>query len=148
MRRFYLQLAILTFVGALFIAPRLNAQTCRVRMGVNQAGVKIYREVYEYGYVSEKPTFPGGDSELMSYINKNRHYPADAYRRGIQGRVSCSFIVNEDGTISHLRVIKGVEESLNREAVRLLSEMPPWKAGRQSGKAVPVRVVWSVPFRK
>lgn len=148
MKRLYLRLFFPTLFGAFLAVPGAEAQTCRVSMGVNQAGVKVYREVYEYGYVTDKPTFPGGDSELMSYINKNRHYPAEAYRKGIQGRVSCSFIVNEDGSVSHLRVIKGVEESLNREALRLLSQMPDWKAGRHHGRAVPVRVVWSVPFRK
>lgn len=124
-----------------------NAQTCRVSMGTQQ-GRTSYMEVYEYDYVSEKPCFPGGDTQLMEYINAERTYPDKAYREGIQGRVTCSFIVNAKGQISHVKVLKGVEESLNREAVRILSKMPDWVAGKVGGKAVPVRVIRCIPFRK
>lgn len=105
-------------------------------------------EVYEYDYVTDKPSFPGGDTQLMEYINASRTYPDKAYREGIQGRVTCSFVVNANGQVSHVRVLKGVEESLNREAVRILSEMPDWVAGKVDGKAVPVRVIRCIPFRK
>lgn len=105
-------------------------------------------EVYEYDYVSEKPEFPGGDTQLMEFINATRNYPDKAYREGIQGRVTCSFVVNTNGRISHIKVIKSVEESLNREAVRILSCMPDWTPGRVDGKIVPVRVIRSIPFRR
>ena len=125
-----------------------DAQTCRISMGVNSEGHKAFREVFEYDYVSEKPTFPGGDWKLVEYINHTRQYPREAYEKGIQGRVTCSFVVNTDGSISHVQVIKSIEESLNREAVRIFSEMPHWEPGRIDGRPVPVRVIWSVPFRK
>ena len=81
-------------------------------------------------------------------INSNRQYPTDAYERGIEGRVTCSFVVNIDGNISHIRVIRGCDKSLNEEAIRLLSEMPSWLPGRHLSQSVPVRVVHSIPFRK
>lgn len=124
------------------------AQTCRVNIGTTDTGSVSYLEVYEYDYVSEKPTFPGGDRNLMTFINATREYPMEAYRKGIQGRVTCAFVVNIDGSVSHIKVLKGVEPSLNKEAVRVLGKMPEWTPGKHDGKIVPVRVIWSVPFRK
>lgn len=136
-----IMIMILTALGA-------SAQTCRVSLGVNSSGQRAYMEVYEYDYVSEKPEFPGGDSRLVEFINSNRRYPEDAYRAGVQGRVTCSFVVNADGVISHLKVVKSVEESLNKEALRVFSMMPAWTPGKINGCAVPVRVIRSIPFRK
>ncbi len=129
-------------------AGQSAAQTYRIAAGVSPKGVKTYIEVYEYDYVSEKPDFPGGDPELTNYINSARRYPAEAYKKDIQGRVTCSFIVNVDGSVSHISVLKGVEPSLNDEAVRIISTMPDWHPGKQDGTTVPVRVVCSIPFRK
>lgn len=128
-------------------APAL-AQTCRVNIGSSTPGCSNYMEVYEYDYVTDKPSYPGGDSELMKFINQTREYPKGAYERGVQGRVTCSFVVNADGSISHISVIRGVEPSLNKEAIRVLSQMPGWTPGRLNGHVVPTRVIWSVPFRK
>lgn len=138
------------FLAAAAIAAcaSAQAQTCRVALGVNSEGRKAYMEVFEYDYVSEKPTFPGGDWRLVEFINKTRRYPRKAYDAGVQGRVTCSFVVNADGSISHIKVLKSVEESLNEEAMRILAEMPDWHPGRIDGQAVPVRVIWSIPFRK
>lgn len=125
-----------------------RAQTCRVSAGSSADGIQTYREVFEYDYVEVKPSFPGGHEALLNYINKNRQYPSDAYERGIEGRVTCSFIVNSNGNISNIKVIKGCHKSLNMEAMRLLSEMPSWEPGRHLSHCVPVRVVHSIPFRK
>ena len=107
----------------------------------------VFREVYDYDFVDVQPSFPGGDSEMVKYINKNRVYPQEAYEKGIKGRVIYSFIVNTDGSISEIALLRGVEESLNREALRLISEMPRWKAGRMGGTPVPVYCVLTIPFR-
>lgn len=125
-----------------------KAQTCRVSAGISSNGLPTYKEVFEYDYVEVKPSFPGGNEALLDYINKNRHYPSDAYERGIEGRVTCSFVVNADGNISHIKVIKGCHKSLNMEAIRLLAGMPSWLPGRHCTRCVPVRVVHSIPFRK
>ena len=134
--------------GAAALSDTAVAQTCRVNIGTSQSGCVNYMEVYEYDYVTEKPTFPGGDTLLIRFINNTREYPKAAYDRGIQGRVTCSFVVNTDGSISHISVIRGVEPSLNKEAIRVLSKMPEWTPGKLNGHNVPTRVVWSVPFRK
>lgn len=129
-------------------ATDAQAQTCRVSIGNTSQGHASYIEVYEYDYVQEKPCYPGGDCQLMKFINSNRHYPEKAYKDGVQGRVTCSFVVNSNGSVSHIKVLKSVEESLNQEAMRILSLMPSWEPGKINGKPVPVRVIRSIPFRK
>ncbi|MDE7440550.1 MAG: energy transducer TonB [Muribaculaceae bacterium] len=140
-------LIISTFTLGL-TALESHGQTCRVSVGKSGSGESGYIEVYEYDFVNEKPSFPGGDRLMMSYINENRQYPREAYRQGIQGKVICSFVVAADGSIEHVKVLRGVERSLNQEAVRVLSSMPDWTPGRHEGHRVPVRVVRSVAFRK
>lgn len=124
------------------------AQKCRINAGVGTDGSHTYREVYEYDYVTEKPMFPGGNTKLVGFINDMRQYPEAAYKKGIQGRVLCSFVVNPDGTVTDIMVLKGVERTLDREAVRIFTKMPEWIPGKFEGRAVPVRVVWPVAFRK
>lgn len=115
---------------AMLFAPFLaKAQTCRVSNGYSADGSKAFKEVFEYDFVDEKPSFPGGQEALMEFINRTRRYPAEAYEKGIEGRVTCSFVVNANGDISHLKVIKGSDRSLNMEAMRILAEMPDWIPG-------------------
>lgn len=130
------------------ITSHATAQTCMVHCGTNAAGVEQYIEVYEYDYVSEKPRFPGGDDSLLKFVNKHREYPHAAYRAGIQGRVICSFVINTDGSVSNIRVLRGVEQSLNNEAMRVISLMPAWTPGKMRGRVVPVRVVYPITFRR
>lgn len=131
-----------------FLPTEAAAQKCRIKCGRSDTGTELYKEVFEYDFVSEKPVFPGGNSKLICFINSNRHYPEEAYRKGIQGRVTCSFVINPDGSVSDVRVLKGVEASLNQEAVRIIESMPEWIPGKIDGRPVPVRVIWPVPFRK
>lgn len=147
-RRKFCRLCLATACLAL-LPSAADAQTCRMRVSVNAEGGRVeYREVYEYDYVWEKPSFPGGDGKLLRFINQNRRYPEAAYNAGIQGRVVCSFIVNSNGSISDVQVFKGVEASLNDEAVRIFRMMPSWNPGRINGMPVPVRVIRAVPFRR
>lgn len=134
---------------ALFCLPGLaKGQTCRVSDGFASDGSMAYKEVFEYDFVDVKPQFPGGNEALMAFVNKTRCYPEEAYENGIEGRVTCSFVVNPDGNISHLKVIKGAHRLLNIEAMRILAEMPNWIPGQHANKCVPVRVIHSIPFRK
>lgn len=126
----------------------VRAQTCRISCTSATPGHTCIKEVYEYDFVTEKPSFPGGSSSLLEFLNSNRKYPEEAYKKKVQGRVTCQFIVNADGSVSDIQLLRGVHPSLNREAIRLFSIMPEWKPGRHKGKAVPVRVIWSVPFRR
>ncbi|MBO4871288.1 MAG: energy transducer TonB [Muribaculaceae bacterium] len=105
-------------------------------------------EVYEFDYVDVQPQFPGGEHGLINFINKTRVYPYHAYKNRVQGRVLCSFIVGVDGRVSNVRIIRGTaDDSLNREAMRVISEMPRWSAGRVGNTNVPVRVVLPIAFR-
>lgn len=130
-----------------FGSQPILAQTCRVSTGKLDNGCVVYTEVYEYDYVDVKPEFPGGGRSLINFINSHRVYPQEAYENGIQGKVTCSFVVNIDGKLSHIKVLRGVERSLNNEAVRIISQMPEWKPGSIDNHLVPVRVVCSIPFR-
>ena len=93
--------------------------------------------------VEESPEFPGGYEAYMQYLKKNIKYPAICRENNIQGRVIVSFVVNKDGKIVDPEVVKGVNPSLDKEALRVISTMPNWKPGYQRGK--PVRVKYTVP---
>ena len=138
----------LASLALLFCSGHADAQIVRVASGVSEGGVTNYIEVFEYGYVSEKPSFPGGEAKLTEFINNNRQYPKEAYDRGIQGRVTCQFVVNADGSVSNISLVRSVNNLLNDEAIRIFSLMPQWIPGRIDGIAVPVRVIRSVRFKK
>ena len=136
-------LAIITLTAVLPLAAQVRHVTT-----VNPTTKKAYMEVYEYDYVDIQPQFPGGERGLINFINKTREYPYRAYKKGIEGRVLCSFIIGTDGKVSDVRVVRGAgDESLNREAVRVISEMPKWSVGKVGNHAVPVRVVLPIAFR-
>lgn len=94
--------------------------------------------------VEEMPKFPGGDGELLKFIGKSIKYPVIAQENGIQGRVICAFVVNRDGTVVDAEVLRGVDPSLDKEALRVIGTMPKWTPGKQRGK--PVRVKYTVPI--
>jgi len=94
--------------------------------------------------VEEMPKFPGGDGELLQFINKGIKYPVIAQENGIQGRVIVTFVVNRDGSVVDAEVVRGVDPSLDKEALRVISTMPKWSPGKQRGK--PVRVKYTVPI--
>ena len=104
-------------------------------------------EAYDCESVDVPPTYPGGYGALIQYINSTRKYPQKAYNSGVQGRVLCSFVVQPDGTITHVNVLKSVEPSPDREAVRILDKMPRWEAGVLAGITVPVICILPVNFR-
>lgn len=104
-------------------------------------------EAYDIESADVQPAFPGGISALYSYINNSRRYPAEAYRNGVQGRVLCSFVVNADGSISHINVLKGIDPALDNEAIRIIEEMPRWSAGRIGERTVPVYYILPIVFR-
>lgn len=97
--------------------------------------------------VEEMPEFPGGMGALLPYLAKAIKYPVIAQENGIQGRVSCRFTINKDGSIVDAEVIRGVDPSLDKEAIRVISAMPKWKPGKQRGKAVRVSYTVPVTFR-
>ncbi len=97
--------------------------------------------------VETMPTFPGGDQALFKFLSDNIRYPVIAQENGIQGRVICQFVVNRDGSIVDVEVVRSVDPSLDREAIRVIRSMPNWKPGMQRGKAVRVKYTLPVNFR-
>ena len=93
------------------------------------------------------PSFPGGPSALMQYLSSNIKYPVVAEENGVQGRVVCTFVVERDGSITDVRVVKSVDPSLDKEAVRVVKSMPKWIPGKQNGSAVRVKYTVPVTFK-
>ena len=94
------------------------------------------------------PEFPGGQQELLKYIQENLIYPKQALKKQIQGRSICQFIVEKDGSISHIQVVRSSgNKSLDRAAIRVIKTMPKWTPGRLQGKIVRTHYVIPVNFR-
>ena len=100
-----------------------------------------------FDVVEEMPSFPGGQGALMSFLNSNIKYPVVAQENGVQGRVIVGFVVERDGSITDVKVLRSVDPSLDREAQRVVKAMPRWKPGKQNGSAVRVKYTVPVVFR-
>ena len=100
-----------------------------------------------FSVVEQMPSFPGGAAALMQYLSKNIKYPPFAEENGIQGRVICTFVVERDGSVTDIHIAKGVDSSLDKEAIRVVSSMPKWIPGRQNGQSVRVKYTLPVTFR-
>jgi protein TonB len=97
--------------------------------------------------VEEMPEFPGGMAECMKWLGKNIKYPTISQENGVQGRVIIQFVVNRDGSIVDAQVARGVDPYLDKEALRVVGQMPKWKPGKQRGKEVRVKYTLPVMFR-
>ena len=99
----------------------------------------VEEEAIPFQLVEEKPSFQGGDANQFSkWVNSRLQYPEIAKENGVQGRVTLQFTVEKDGTVTKVRVLRGVDPSLDKEAVRVVSMSPKWKPGKQRDRAVPV----------
>ena len=99
-------------------------------------------------FVEKMPEFPGGQQALFKYLSENIKYPVIAQENGIQGKVTCQFTINKDGSIVDIEVIRsGGDPSLDKEAVRVIKSMPKWKPGKQNNKTVRVRYTLPVRFK-
>lgn len=105
-------------------------------------GTQVEDRVYDI--VDERPQFPGGPSALFEYLTKSRKYPVVAEENGVQGRVVCTFVIRPDGSISDVKVIRSVDPSLDKEAMRIISSMPNWIPGKING--IPVSVKYTIPI--
>jgi len=102
-------------------------------------------EQHIFVVVEQMPSFPGGPGALMKYLAKHIKYPELAKESGIQGRVFINFVVEPDGTIDHVKVLRGIGGGCDEEAVRVVKSMPKWIPGKQRGK--PVRVSFNLPVK-
>ena len=108
----------------------------------------VEEEAIPFQLVEEKPSFNGGDAnEFSKWVNSKLVYPEIAKENGIQGRVTLQFTVNADGRVSNVKVLRGVDSSLDKEAVRVVSSSPKWKPGKQRDRAVKVTYTFPVIFQ-
>jgi len=100
-----------------------------------------------YVAVDEMPMFPGGDAALMKYISSNLQYPSNAQENNVQGKVIIRFCVTAEGGINQITVLKGVDNDLDKEAMRVVNKLPAFKPGKKEGVAVPVWYMVPITFR-
>mgnify|MGYP001766502532 CR=1 FL=1 len=143
------------------VKPEDNAQLMTADQAtetvVNEEFIEAVEEVKEevqeveaepepFVVVEEMPMFPGGDAELLKYIGEHTNYPEVAKENNIQGRVIVRFCVTAKGSVSQISVLKGVDPELDKEAMRVVSTLPPFKPGKQGGKPVPVWYMVPITF--
>ena len=104
-------------------------------------------ETKVFDVVEVMPSFPGGQAALFEWLSKNIKYPVVAEENGVQGRVIVTFVVERNGSITDVQVVKSVDPSLDKEAVRVVKAMPHWIPGKQNGSAVRVKFTVPVTFR-
>lgn len=122
----------------------LSAFLCTLSFGAfAQEEVKVEEEVFVV--VEEQAEFPGGLDSMYAYIHKNLKYPELAKEKGIEGRVFVSFIIEKDGSISNVKILRGIGGGCEEAAVEMIKNMPKWKPGKQGGK--PVRFQFVLPIK-
>ena len=108
----------------------------------------VEEEAIPFQLVEEKPSFQGGDANTFSkWVNQRLEYPEIAKENGVQGRVTLQFTVEKDGSVTKVKVLRGVDPSLDKEAVRVVSTSPKWSPGKQRDRAVPVTYTFPVIFQ-
>lgn len=107
----------------------------------------VEEKTYEMFDIQKPPSFPGGEAELMKFLNKNIEYPALAKENNIQGVAVLTFVVNKDGSVSDVAIVKEIGGGCGKEAVRVVKMMPKWSAGEANGHPVKVRFTLPVRFR-
>ena len=132
-----MKLAIAIILMALLGISTANAQ----KTVVAQKNQKVF------DVVEQMPEYPGGQAALFEFFSTTVKYPEDAQKQKVEGKVMASFIVETDGSISEVKILKPVFPSLDAEAVRVISAMPNWKPGKQKGQTVRVHYVVPISFR-
>lgn len=135
------KLIVLVFPAILFAAGSF------AQIQPNDSVAKLTSKDPVFSYVEEMPEFPGGQSELMKFLQTNIQYPADARAAGAEGKVFVQFIVNEDGKISDITILRGIYPGCDSEVIRVISKMPAWKPGKQNGNRVKVYFKLPVTFK-
>lgn len=137
-----------TAIGALDVKGNddANGEVLKIKEAVAQPEPKPEVEKV-FDVVEQMPSFPGGPAALMEWLSNNVKYPVVAQENGVQGRVVVSFVVERDGSITDVKVVRGVDPSLDKEASRVVKAMPRWIPGKQNGSAVRVKYNVPVAFR-
>ena len=133
--------------AALLIASNISCTSTETQEANTKAIESRAAEGEVFQVVEEMPEFPGGMAECMKWLAQNIKYPAEAQEKGIQGRVIVQMVVEKDGTITHAKVVRGVDPLLDTEALRVVNSSPKWKPGKQNGEAVRVKYTLPIMFR-
>ena len=138
-------------VDDLFVSLEDDANTGVEIMDYKEEEVQeeeVEEEAIPFQLVEEKPSFNGGDAnEFSKWVNSKLVYPEIAKENGVSGRVTLQFTVEADGRVTNVKVLRGVDESLDKEAVRVVSSSPKWKPGKQRDRAVKVTYTFPVIFQ-
>jgi protein TonB len=134
--KFLLSLILVTTISAFSFSQKTDSTA-----SVSKSVAPIYR------VVQVMPEFPGGKDSLSAFIAANQKYPRSAKENRIEGTVVTEFVVETDGSLSDIKVKKSLDPKLDAEAIRLIKSMPPFKAGKQQGKAVRVSYTLPVVFK-
>ncbi len=135
---------VVVAVAAFFVGVEIKAKK---DIAISEPPKHVVEDTKVFIVVEQMPLFPGGDAALMEYLSSNIHYPAEAAKKGVQGRIVVSFIVERDGSLSDVHVLRSVDPSLDREAMRVVKSMPKWQPGKQNGATVRVKYQVPVLFR-
>jgi TonB family protein len=114
--------------------------------GSDEKFITGVKEGKAYKTVDEMPMFPGGDEALLKYVAENTKYPKEAKEKGIQGQVFTRFIVKEDGTVSDVSILKGANQFLDDESIRVVRTLPKFSPGKLKGIPVPVWFILPITF--
>lgn len=111
------------------------------------AVVQVSGDNQEFQVVEDMPSFPGGMKECIKFLSNKVKYPIEAVEKGIQGTVAVRFVIEKDGSISRPEVIRKIDPYLDKEALRVIMEMPKWKPGKQKGVAVCTQYTVPIKFK-
>lgn len=138
---------VLPLVGVLLMCTQVEKEMDQVVKGKEKLDQSLKLTQIEgeiFTVVEQQPEFEGGMKALMAYLGDNIRYPREAQKANAQGRVFVSFIVTQKGDIADVNILKGIGYGCDEEAIRVVSRMPNWKPGSQSG--IPVNVKYNLPI--
>ena len=128
----------------LLVTVMLSVMSVSVAMADDPATKETDEVFWDIYYIPPQPEFPGGQLALMEWIKQNMVYPQEAIAKGIEGRVIVKFTIEEDGTVTNGKIVRGVDPLLDKEALRLVSIMPKWKPARLDDKDI--RAIYNLPL--
>lgn len=146
MKQYFKPRILFAIVTLAFFASDAMAQSNPVVSFTRPGDSDIYC-AYLADFVDIMPSYPNGEVALNNFITRERQYPRDAYENGVDGRVKCAFIVDTDGSILNVTVLKAPCPSLGNEAARIIRSMPRWESGKIDDTSVPVYYVMYITFR-
>ena len=123
-----------------------NAPTGKINfkaLGDNKFEVTKQNNDSIYRVVEQMPEFPGGTAKMLTFISENIKYPQSAMEKGIEGKCFIQFVIDVDGSVTNVELMRGFDEECDAEALRVINLMPKWKPGKKDGK--PVRVIYTIP---